>query len=82
MRWFLNRNSFLISLAMAMGGAWAFGARAGGLAAPIAVAGVGLALAAVQRKLRGGASSVSSWGDAHRQIGRGAPTLLFIYSDT
>lgn len=78
---FLNRYSFLITTALAMGGAWAAGARMGGFAAPVAVAGVGLALAAVQRKLRGGASAVASWKDVQR-ISHGTPSLLFIFSDT
>ena len=78
----VNRYSFLIASALAMGGAWAIGARIGGLAAPIAVAGVGMGMAALQRGLRGGASNVSGWQQVKQAIGRGTPTLLFIYSDT
>jgi hypothetical protein len=79
---FLNRYSYLLTSAAAMAAAWAVGARIGGLAAPIAVAGVGAALALVQRKLRGGASSVPNWGAVQQAIGQSVPLLLFIYSDT
>ena len=82
MRWLVNRYSYLITTALAMGGAWALGSRMGGLAPTVAVAGVGLGLAAVQWKLRGGPSSVGSWQQAQQAIGRGTPTLLFVYSDT
>ena len=82
MRWNVNRYSYLIASALAMGGAWAIGARIGGLAAPLAVAGVGLGLAAVQRKLRGGSSNVGSWQHVQKAIGAGTPVLLFVYSDT
>ena len=82
MLWTINRYSYVITAAAAMVGAWALGARVGGLAPSLAVAGVGLGLAAVQRRLRGGASSVRSWQAARQAIGRGTPTLLFIYSDT
>ena len=61
MVWHLNRYSFLITSALAMGIAWLVGARFGGLWPSVAVAGAGLGLALVQRKLRGGASDVSAW---------------------
>jgi hypothetical protein len=80
--WNLNRYSYLITAALAMGGAWAAGARLGGAAPALGVAGVGIAMALAQRKLRGGASSVASWNDALGQVGRGTPGLLFLYSDT
>ncbi len=82
MRWFVNRYSYLITTALAMGGAWALGARLGGLAPAVAVAGVGLGLAAIQRRLRGGPSSVGSWQQAQQAIGHGTPTMLFVYADT
>ena len=78
----VNRYSYLIATGLAMGGAWMAGSRFGGVAPTLAVAGVGIAMAVVQRTLRGGASSVSSWNDALGQLGRGRPTLLFLYSDT
>jgi hypothetical protein len=77
MRWNLNRYSYLITTALAMGVAWLAGSRFGGPWPAVAVAGAGLGLAMVQRKLRGGASDVQAW-DA---LGPG-PLLLFIYSDT
>lgn len=82
MLWNVNRFSYLIAAALAMGGAWAAGARLGGLAAPLAAASVGLGLAAAQRKFRGGPSSVGSWQQVQHALGRGVPTLLFVYSDT
>lgn len=81
MHWNINRYSYLIATAAAMAGAWALGARIGGLAPAAAVAGVGLGLAAVQRTPRGGASSVGSWQEVRRTIGRGMPSLLLVYSD-
>ena len=78
----VNRYSYLIATGLAMGGAWAAGSRLGGPAPTLAMVGVGLAMALVQRKLRGGASTVGSWNEALGQIGRGTPTLLFVYSDT
>ncbi len=80
--WVVNRYSYLIATSLAMGGAWAAGSRIGGPAPVLAVAGVGLAMALVQRKLRGGTSSVATWNEVLRRIGRAMPTLLFIYSDT
>ena len=78
----VNRYSYLIATGLAMGGAWAVGSRIGGPAPTLAVAGIGIAMALVQRTLRGGASSVASWNDALGRIGHGTPTLLFVYSDT
>ena len=82
MRYQANRYSYLITSALAMGAAWLLGARAGGLWAAIGVAGVGTALALVQRKLRGGSSTVKSWRDVQAATGKGSPLLLFLYSDT
>ena len=82
MIWQLNRYSFLITSALAMGAAWLVGARFGGLWPTVAVAGTGLGLALVQRTLRGGASDVASWDDLGAEPGRQLPRLLFIYSDT
>ncbi len=78
----VNRYSYLITAGLAMGGAWLAGSRIGGPAPTLAVAGVGVAMALVQRKLRGGASTVATWDEALGQLGRGTPALLFIYSDT
>ena len=82
MYWFANKYSYLITAALAMGGAWAASTRVGGLAPTLAVAGVGLGLAAVQRKLRGGRSNVGNWEQIDQAIGHGSPTMLFLYSDT
>jgi hypothetical protein len=78
----LNRYSFLIASALAMGAAWLVGARFGGLWPSVAVAGTGLGLALVQRKLRGGASDLAAWDQLDAGSGRGEPVLLFLYSDT
>ena len=77
-----NRYSYLIATGLAMGGAWLVGSRIGGPAPTLAVAGVGVAMALVQRRLRGGASTVATWTEALGQLGRGTPALLFLYSDT
>ena len=82
MRWQLNRYSFLITSALAMGLAWLVGARFGGVWPSIAVAGAGLGLAVVQRKLRGGASDVVAWDELGTAPERRQPVLLFLYSDT
>ena len=60
MRWYINRYSYLIFSALALGGATVLGGRLGGLAGPAAVVGVGAALALTQLRLRGD-SSVQSW---------------------
>ena len=78
----VNRYSYLIATGLAMGGAWLAGSRIGGPAPTLAVVGVGAAMALVQRKLRGGPSTVASWNEALGRLGGGTPTLLFIYSDT
>ena len=80
MVWQLNRYSFLITSALAMGLAWLLGSRFGGIWPALAVAGAGLGLAAVQRRLRGGASDVSGLDDLGAASGQ--PLLLFLYSDT
>ena len=82
MVWLLNRYSFLITSALAMGLAWLLGSRFGGLWPSLAVAGAGLGLALVQRKLRGGASDVAAWDELGATPGRPQPLLLFLYSDT
>jgi hypothetical protein len=82
MVWLLNRYSYLITSALVMGAAWLLGARFGGLWPTVAVAGAGLGMALVQRKLRGGASDVSAWDDLGATPGRSQPLLLFLYSDT
>jgi hypothetical protein len=82
MLWQVNRYSFLITSALAMGLAWLLGSRFGGIWPALAVAGAGLGLAAVQRKLRGGGSDVVAWDDLGGGAGQGQPVLLFLYSDT
>ena len=82
MLWLLNRYSFLITSALAMGLAWLLGARFGGLWPSVAVAGAGLGLMLVQRKLRGGASDVAAWDELGNDSERRRPLLLFLYSDT
>jgi thiol-disulfide isomerase/thioredoxin len=78
----LNRHSYLIVSAVAMGVAWLLGARAGGVWAIAGVVSVGAALALIQRKLRGGSSAVETWDEVRAATGHGSPLLLFIYSDT
>ena len=82
MVWLLNRYSYLITSALVMGAAWLFGARFGGLWPTVAVAGTGLGMALVQRKLRGGGSAVSALDELNVDPGRRRPLLLFLYSDT
>lgn len=82
MRAFVNRYSYVIASALAMGAAWLVGARLGGAWPSVAVAGVGLGMALVQRRLRGGASSVLTWDEVSAEVGGGRPVLLFLYSDT
>ena len=82
MLWLVNRYSFLITSALAMGLAWLVGSRFGGLWASVAVAGAGLGLAVVQRKLRGGASDVAAWDIFGAASEPRQPLLLFLYSDT
>jgi hypothetical protein len=82
MRWLVNRYSFLITSALAMGLAWLVGSRFGGPWPSAAVAGAGLGLALVQRRLRGGASDVAAWDAVGAARGPRQPLLLFLYSDT
>ena len=82
MVWLLNRYSFLITSGLVMGIAWLLGSRLGGLWPSVAVAGAGLGLALVQRKLRGGASDVAAWDELGAAPGPRRPLLLFLYSDT
>ena len=78
----LNRYSFLITSALAMGLAWLVGSRFGGPWPTVAVAGTGLGLALIQRKLRGGASDPAALNDLTDGSGPRLPLLLFIYADT
>lgn len=82
MLWNLNRYSFLITALLAIGGVGAAAMRINRLTAPIAMAGAGLAMVAVQRTLRNGPSSLRSWQQVEQALGGGTPTLLFVYSDT
>lgn len=81
MRWLVNRYSYLIFSALALGGATALGVRIGGLTGPAVVVGVGAALAAAQLRLAS-ASSYRSWTAVQNAVHGGRPSLLFIYSDT
>jgi hypothetical protein len=78
----LNRYSYLITSALVMGAAWLIGARFGGPWPTVAVAGSGLGLALIQRRLRGGRSDVSTLADLEDRSDGRQPLLLFIYSDT
>jgi hypothetical protein len=82
MVWFLNRYSYLLTTALVMGLAWLIGSRFGGPWPSVAVAGTGIGLALVQRKLRGGSSDVSALAEVGPAPGRSQPMLLFLYSDT
>lgn len=82
MVWLLNRYSFLITSGLVMGIAWLLGSRLSGLWPSVAVAGAGLGLALVQRKLRGGASDIAAWDELGAPPGLRRPLLLFLYSDT
>ena len=79
---FLNRYSYLITSALVMGAAWLVGARFGGPWPTVAVAGSGLSMALIQRRLRGGTSDVSTLADLDVRSGERQSLLLFIYSDT
>lgn len=81
MRWFVNRYSYLIFSALALGGATALASRLGGVAGPAMVVGLGAALAAVQTRLAS-SSTVRSWAAVQEAIRGGRPSLLFLYSDT
>ena len=78
----LNRYSYLVTSALAMGVAWLIGSRFGGLWPSVAVAGVGLSMALIQRKLRGGASDIAALADAAAGSEPSQPLLLFLYADT
>jgi hypothetical protein len=80
-RWILNRYSYLIFSALALGGATVVGSRLGGPVGPAAVVGVGAALALAQARLSS-ASSLRTWSAVQEAIHAGGPSLLFIYSDT
>jgi hypothetical protein len=82
MIWLINRYSYLITTALAMGAAWLVGARYGGPWPTVAVASVGIGLALIQRKLRGGASDVAAWSELEAEPGPRRPLLLFLYSNT
>jgi hypothetical protein len=77
-----KRYSFLIGTALIMGVAWLTGSRFGGPWPALAVAGSGLGMALIQRRLRGGASDVSSLAEIDQAPGPRLPLLLFIYADT
>ena len=79
---FLNRYSYLLTSALVMGAAWLVGGRFGGPWPAVAVAGTGLSMALIQRRLRGGSSDVSTLADIDNRSGTRQPLLLFIYSDT
>ncbi|MFN8634082.1 MAG: hypothetical protein U0893_09520 [Chloroflexota bacterium] len=78
----LNRYSYLLTTALAMGVAWVVGGRFGGVWPSVAVLGTGLSLALVQRKLRRGGSDVATLAEIEPGAVRSQPLLLFIYSDT
>ena len=78
----LNRYSYLITSALVVGAAWLVGARFGGPWPTVAVAGSGLGLALIQRRLRGGTSNVSTLAELDDRADGRLPLLLFIYSDT
>src|SRR3954465_11265104 len=78
----LNRYSYLLTSALVMGAAWLIGARFGGLWPSAAVAGTGLGMVLLQRRLRGGASDISGRGEIVAAPGPREPSLLFLYSDS
>ncbi|MGE3269171.1 MAG: thioredoxin family protein [Chloroflexota bacterium] len=79
---FINRYSYLFTSAVAMGVAWLIGARFGGLWPAAAVGGVGIGLALIQRKLRGGISDVPTWEGVQAEMQQGQPLLIYLFSDT
>ena len=79
---FVNRYSYLFTSAVAMLVAWLVSARFGGLWSAVAVGGVGIGLALIQRMLRGGASDVSTWDGVEAEIAKGRPLLIFLFSDS
>lgn len=78
---FINRYSYLFTSAVAMLVAWLFASRFGGVWPAVAVSGVGVGLALVQRRLRGGSSDVPSWEGVQVEIEKGRPLLIFLFSD-
>lgn len=78
---FVNRYSYLFTSAVAMLVAWLVGARFGTVWSAVAVGGVGLGLALIQRRLRGGASDVPTWEGVEAEIARRRPLLIFLFSD-
>ena len=78
----LNRYSYLITSALVMGVAWLVGARFGGVWPTVAVAGSGIGLAVVQRRLRGGSGDPSALNAMAEGSGTTLPLLLFVYADT
>ena len=81
MRWLINRYSYVIFSAVAIGGATLLGSRLGALAGSAVVVGVGAALAAAQAKLSGD-SSAATWSMVQDLVHGTMPVLLFVYSDT
>lgn len=79
---FVNRNSFLFTSAVVMAVAWVVGARFGGVWPTVAVATTGVAMALVQRRLRGGASDVATLAAVDDALEQGRPLLVYLYSDT
>jgi thiol-disulfide isomerase/thioredoxin len=79
---FINRYSYLFTSAFAMLVAWLAASRFGGIWPAVAVGGVGMGLALVQRLLRGGTSDVPSWDRVQNEIGKGRPLLIFLFSDS
>jgi hypothetical protein len=78
----LNRYSYLITTALVMGLAWLVGSRFGGPWPSVAVAGTGIGMAVIQRRLRGGASDPAALNALAEGTGTPLPLLLFIYADT
>jgi hypothetical protein len=75
---FVNRYSYLFTSAVAMLVAGVVGVRIGGLWPAVAVGGVGLTLALIQRRLRGGASDVPDWQGVQAELEKKRPVLLFL----
>src|SRR4051794_22641551 len=73
----LNRYSYLITSALVMGAAWLVGARFGGLWPSVAVAGTGIGMALLQRRLRGGSSNPAALNALAEGTSPRLPLLLF-----
>jgi hypothetical protein len=82
MIWLLNRYSYLLTSALVMGIAWLVGARFGGPWPSVAVAGTGIGMALIQRRLRGGSSNPAALNALAEGTSARLPLLLFIYADT